>query len=65
VYEYTATLDLEHLLGSIYSAMSPDQLPTDPARSAEQLSRALAPQTRFTEKTRVTLLARHPDLEGT
>lgn len=67
VHEYTATLDLEHLVGSLYSAMSPDQLPTDPARFTEQLSRALAPHTRFTEHIRVaTLLARRPGpLEGT
>jgi SAM-dependent methyltransferase len=61
VHEYTATLDLEHLVGSLYSAMSPDQLPADPARFAEQLARALAPQTQFTEQVCVaTLLARLP-----
>jgi hypothetical protein len=61
VHEYTATFDLEHLVGSVYSAMSPDQLPADRAGFAEQLGRVLAPQARFTERVRLaTLLGRLP-----
>lgn len=59
VVEHTAALDLQQLLGSLYSAMSVDQLPDDRTRFAGQVAHALAPRTRFTERIRVaTLLAR-------
>jgi SAM-dependent methyltransferase len=56
--EYTSDLDLEQLVGGIYSALSAGQIPPPDQRPlfAEQVRRALQPHERFTEHVRVTLL---------
>jgi SAM-dependent methyltransferase len=59
VVEYSAPLDLQQLVGGLYSAMSASQLPADRAGFAAEIGRALAPRTRFVEQVRVaTLLGR-------
>lgn len=56
--EYTGELDLEQLVGGLYSAFSVDELPPPDQRPlfAEQVRRALAPQVRFAEPVRVAIL---------
>ncbi|MEV4626469.1 class I SAM-dependent methyltransferase [Micromonospora sp. NPDC049523] len=56
--EYAADLDLEQLVGSVYSALPVDQLPPPQRRAqfAEQIRHALSPDDRFTEQVRVTML---------
>jgi hypothetical protein len=56
--EYSAELDLEHVIGGVYSAMSVDQLPTAEERPAfaDQVRGALAPHAPFVEHVRVAIL---------
>lgn len=56
--EYTDELDLEQLVGGLYSALSVHQLPPPDQRPlfAEQVRRALEPHVRFTERVRVAML---------
>jgi hypothetical protein len=56
--DYADELDLEHLVGSLYSALSIQQLPPPDQRPAfaEQVRRAVAPHERFTEHVRVRML---------
>jgi ubiquinone/menaquinone biosynthesis C-methylase UbiE len=56
--DYADGLDLEHLVGSLYSALSVQQLPPPDQRPAfaEQVRRAVAPHERFTEHVRVRML---------
>jgi SAM-dependent methyltransferase len=56
--DYAAELDLEQLVGGIYSALPVDQLPPPDQRPrfAEQIRHALRPDERFVEHVRVTLL---------
>jgi SAM-dependent methyltransferase len=56
--EYTSDLDLDQLVGGIYSALSPGQLPPPSQRPwfAEQVRRALPPHERFAEHVRVAML---------
>lgn len=57
-FEYTDDLDLDHLVGGLYSALSvqPDQR----AAFTEQVRRAVAPHERFTEPVRVRMLLAQP-----
>ena len=58
-FEYTGELDLDHLIGGLYSAMRlppPDQRPA----FAEQVRRAVAPHERFTEPVLVRMLLGRP-----
>jgi ubiquinone/menaquinone biosynthesis C-methylase UbiE len=58
-FEYTGELDLDHLVGGLYSAMRlppPDQR----AAFAEQVRRAVAPHERFTEPVLVRMLLGRP-----
>jgi ubiquinone/menaquinone biosynthesis C-methylase UbiE len=58
-FEYTGELDLEHLIGGLYSAIRlppPDQR----AAFAKQVRRALAPHERFTEPILVRMLLGRP-----
>lgn len=59
--EYTSDLDLEELIGGIYSAFSAGQLPPPDQRPlfAEQTRCALQPHQRFTEHVRVAMLLGH------
>jgi len=56
--EYTDRIDLDQLLGGVYSAFSVEQLPTPDQRQllADQVRQALHPHDRFTEQVRVRLL---------
>jgi ubiquinone/menaquinone biosynthesis C-methylase UbiE len=56
--DYTDELNLEQLVGGVYSAFSVDQLPAPDQRPlfAEQVRRAVHPETRFREHIRVTML---------
>jgi ubiquinone/menaquinone biosynthesis C-methylase UbiE len=54
--DYTATLDLDQIIGGVYSALSVTQLPADRPRFAELISNALAPHAPFTEHVRVAIL---------
>jgi SAM-dependent methyltransferase len=56
--DYTDTLDLDRIVGGVYSALSVDQLPAPERRPhfAELIRRALAPHAPFTEHVQVTLL---------
>ena len=67
--DYTDEMNLEQLVGGVYSAFSVDQLPAPDQRPlfAEQVRRAVHPETRFREHIRVTVLTgrirsprRHP-----
>jgi len=51
-------MNLEQLVGGVYSAFSVDQLPARDQRPlfAEQVRRAVHPETRFLENIRVTML---------
>jgi SAM-dependent methyltransferase len=56
--EYVAEMDLEELIGGVYSALSVDQLPPPRERPdfAERIRQALPPTDRFAETVRVTML---------
>jgi len=56
--EYTAEMDLDHLIGGVYSALSVDQLPEPDRRAdfAEQIRQALHPTTTISEHVRVAML---------
>ncbi len=57
-FEYTDDLDLEHLVGSLYSALPAQRLPPPDQRPAfaEQVRHAVAPHEWFTEPVRVRML---------
>jgi len=57
--DYTDEMNLEQIVGSVYSAFSADQLPAADQRPifAEQVRRAVQPETRFLEHIRVTILS--------
>jgi ubiquinone/menaquinone biosynthesis C-methylase UbiE len=57
-FEYTDDLDLEHLVGSLYSALPVQRLPPADQRAGftEQVRRAVAPHGPFTEPVRVRML---------
>ncbi len=57
-FDYTDNLDLEHLVGSLYSALPVQRLPPPDQRAAftEQVRRAVSPHERFTEPVRVRML---------
>ncbi len=62
-YDYTSDLDLDHLVGSLYSAIPAQQLPPPDQRTAfaDQIRRAVAPHAPFTEHVPVRmLLGRRP-----
>jgi hypothetical protein len=54
---YTAPVDLDHLVGGVFSAMSAEQLPDPDGRRefAARVRSALAPHTRFTERVTVVV----------
>jgi trans-aconitate methyltransferase len=56
--EYTDDLDLDHLTGSLCSALPASRLPPPDQRAAfaDQVRRAVAPHERFTEPVRVRML---------
>ncbi len=56
--DYTDEMNLEQVVGGVYSAFSVDQLPAPDQRPkfAEQVRRAVQPETRFREHIRVTML---------
>lgn len=56
--EYTAEMDLDHLIGGVYSALSVNQLPAPDQRPhfAEQIRQALHPAEHFPEHVRVAML---------
>jgi hypothetical protein len=58
VSEYSDELDLDHIVGGVYSAMSPDQIPPPDRRDAfaEFISRALPNDEPFVEVVRVAAL---------
>jgi SAM-dependent methyltransferase len=58
-FDYTDDLDLDHLVGSLYSAMPPPPPDQRPA-FIEQVRRAVAPQERFTEPVRVRMVLGRP-----
>jgi ubiquinone/menaquinone biosynthesis C-methylase UbiE len=57
--DYTAELDLDQLVGGIYSALAVTQLPPPDQRPAfaDQIRRAVAPQEHFSEHVHVAILA--------
>jgi SAM-dependent methyltransferase len=57
--DYTAELDLDQLVGGIYSALAVAQLPAPDQRPAfaEQIRRAVAPHEHFSEHVHVAILA--------
>lgn len=61
-FEYTDDLDLDHLVGSLYSALPSQRLPPPDQRAAlaEKICRAVAPHERFTEPVRVSMLLGRP-----
>jgi ubiquinone/menaquinone biosynthesis C-methylase UbiE len=61
-FEYTDDLDLEHLIGSLYSALPVRRLPAPDQRAAfaEQIRRAVAPNERFAEPVQVRMLLGRP-----
>jgi len=56
--EYTDVIDVDYLIGNVYSALSPRQLPGTDQRSrfAERLRGVLQPHQPFVERVRVTVL---------
>jgi SAM-dependent methyltransferase len=54
---YTATMDLDQLIGAVFSAMSAEQLPDPDGRRVfgARVRDALAPHTRFTERVTVVV----------
>lgn len=63
---YSATLDLEQIVGGVYSALPVDKLPPaeDRPAFAQQLRRALPARSHFSEQVRVTMLLGHNDTDG-
>ena len=62
-YVYTGELDLDHLVGGVYSALPAQKLPPPDQRTAfaDQIRRAVAPHAPFTEPVPVRmLLGRRP-----
>ena len=62
-YDYTDDLDLDHLIGGVYSALPVRQLPPPGQRTAfaDQIRSAVAPYAPFTEYVSVRmLLGRRP-----
>jgi trans-aconitate methyltransferase len=62
-YAYTGELDLDHLIGGVYSALPVQKLPPPDQRTAfaDQIRRAVAPHAPFTEPVPVRmLLGRRP-----
>jgi ubiquinone/menaquinone biosynthesis C-methylase UbiE len=62
-YDYTDELDLDHLVGGVYSALPAHRLPPPDQRAAfaDQIRRAVAPHAPFTEPVPVRmLLGRRP-----
>jgi trans-aconitate methyltransferase len=57
-YDYTSELDLDHLVGSLYSAIPAKQRPPADQRTAfaDQIRRAVAPHAPFTEHVPVRML---------
>jgi hypothetical protein len=57
-FEYADDLDLDHLVGSLYSALGVQRLPPPDQRVAfaEQVRRAILPYERFTEPVQVRML---------
>jgi SAM-dependent methyltransferase len=57
--DYDADLDLDQLVGGVYSALGADRLPAPDQRAAftEQVRAALAPHDHFTEHVHVAILA--------
>ena len=57
-FEYTDDLDLDHLIGGLYSAVPVQRLPPPDERAAfaEQVRRAVGPHDRFTEPVQVKML---------
>jgi SAM-dependent methyltransferase len=57
-FDYTDDLDLDHLVGTLYSALPAQRLPPPDRRPAftEQVRRAVAPQERFTDPVQVQML---------
>ena len=55
--DYVASLDLEELVGGVYSAMG-DRIPAASQRPAfaEQVRAAVAPQDRFDERVHVAIV---------
>lgn len=58
-FDYAAELDLEQLVGGVYSALGVTRLPAPDQRSAfaEQIRRAVAPHEHFSEHVHVAILA--------
>ncbi|MCS7481571.1 methyltransferase domain-containing protein [Umezawaea endophytica] len=58
VFEYTDDLDLEHVVGGVYSALPLDRLPTKDRRPLleERIRRSLEPHRPFVEHVRVSVL---------
>jgi len=57
-YDYTGELDLDHLVGGVYSALPAQRLPPPDQRTAfaDQISRAVTPHAPFTEPVPVRML---------
>jgi trans-aconitate methyltransferase len=62
VVEYATTLSVEEIVGGVFSAMSPEQLPAPAARPAftERVREAVAPHGPLRERVRVRLLTGTP-----
>lgn len=56
--EYATTLTVEEIVGGVFSAMSPEQLPAPDARPAftERVRAAVAPHGPLREQVRVRIL---------
>lgn len=61
-FDYTDDLDLDRLIGSLYSALPVQRLPPPDERAAfaDQVRRAVAPHERFPEPVQVRILAGRP-----
>jgi trans-aconitate methyltransferase len=57
-YDYTEQLDLDHVVGGVYSALPAQRLPPPDQRTAfaDQIRRSLAPHAPFTEPVTVRML---------
>ncbi|CAM3431449.1 class I SAM-dependent methyltransferase [Kibdelosporangium persicum] len=53
---YTTALDIDQIVGGVYSALSPEQLPTDRDTFHHDIHRALSPHQPYTEHVTVTML---------
>jgi hypothetical protein len=58
-FDYVADLDLDQLVGGVYSALPVTRLPAQDQRSAfaEQIRQAVAPHEHFSEQVHVAILA--------